>query len=153
MSAGLSTPVSDLQQVVTNSLQSVLISSMLKRRASPSFDTVDNNHKRMKQDKDDNNCNDALPPVGMENFTDVLVDDLQCGCCSELVYKPVLVIPCQHFFCGRRVSSKPVSSRSNYNSLCQLLHTLDSSKYFSLSGGIMHCIAPSSSSRNLCRTI
>lgn len=28
-------------------------------------------------------------------------DELQCGCCSGLVYKPVLVIPCQHFFCGR----------------------------------------------------
>lgn len=113
MSAGLSSPVPDLQQVVTDSLQSVLISSLLKRRASPSFDAVDDNHKRMKQDKDsDNNCNcNALPtPAGMEKFTDVLADDLQCGCCSELVYKPVLVIPCQHFFCGRQVSSVPLSS-------------------------------------------
>ncbi|KAI6114415.1 hypothetical protein F5141DRAFT_1187953 [Pisolithus sp. B1] len=30
-----------------------------------------------------------------------LVQELQCGCCSELVYRPVVVSPCQHFFCGR----------------------------------------------------
>jgi E3 ubiquitin-protein ligase CHFR len=35
------------------------------------------------------------------NFVDELAQELQCGCCSELVYKPVLVMPCQHFFCGR----------------------------------------------------
>ncbi|KAI6027655.1 hypothetical protein BKA83DRAFT_4232205 [Pisolithus microcarpus] len=29
-----------------------------------------------------------------------LVQELQCGCCSELVYRPVVVSPCQHFFCG-----------------------------------------------------
>ncbi|TDL18151.1 hypothetical protein BD410DRAFT_901052 [Rickenella mellea] len=29
-----------------------------------------------------------------------LAQELQCGCCAELVYKPVLVSPCQHFFCG-----------------------------------------------------
>ncbi|KAG6330534.1 hypothetical protein ID866_8554 [Astraeus odoratus] len=29
-----------------------------------------------------------------------LAQELQCGCCAELVYRPVVVSPCQHFFCG-----------------------------------------------------
>ncbi|KAL4080668.1 hypothetical protein J3A83DRAFT_4084848 [Scleroderma citrinum] len=29
-----------------------------------------------------------------------LAQELQCGCCAELVYHPVVVSPCQHFFCG-----------------------------------------------------
>lgn len=32
-----------------------------------------------------------------------LAEELQCGCCSELVYRPVIVAPCQHFFCGRYI--------------------------------------------------
>lgn len=35
-----------------------------------------------------------------------LAQELQCGCCSELVYKPVVVIPCDHFFCGRYAAFK-----------------------------------------------
>jgi E3 ubiquitin-protein ligase CHFR len=30
-----------------------------------------------------------------------LAQELECGCCSAVVYKPVVVMPCQHFFCGR----------------------------------------------------
>ncbi|KIJ54401.1 hypothetical protein M422DRAFT_153683, partial [Sphaerobolus stellatus SS14] len=26
--------------------------------------------------------------------------ELKCGCCTELCYNPVVVNPCQHFFCG-----------------------------------------------------
>ncbi|KAF8527464.1 hypothetical protein BU17DRAFT_31193, partial [Hysterangium stoloniferum] len=26
--------------------------------------------------------------------------ELKCGCCTELCYNPVIVNPCQHFFCG-----------------------------------------------------
>ncbi|KZT12057.1 uncharacterized protein LAESUDRAFT_733924 [Laetiporus sulphureus 93-53] len=29
-----------------------------------------------------------------------LEQELQCACCSALVYRPVVVMPCQHFFCG-----------------------------------------------------
>ncbi|KDQ21009.1 hypothetical protein BOTBODRAFT_27022 [Botryobasidium botryosum FD-172 SS1] len=29
-----------------------------------------------------------------------LEDELRCGCCTELAYNPVVVNPCQHFFCG-----------------------------------------------------
>ncbi len=34
-------------------------------------------------------------------LADELEQELQCGCCSALVYRPVIVSPCQHFFCGR----------------------------------------------------
>ncbi|KAF8582819.1 hypothetical protein K439DRAFT_1661584 [Ramaria rubella] len=29
-----------------------------------------------------------------------LTQELKCGCCTELCYNPVIVNPCQHFFCG-----------------------------------------------------
>jgi hypothetical protein len=103
MSVGL--PTASDHQATTDSHP---VPSLLKRSASPSFDCVDDNRKRMKQDKDDYNCSDPFQtPVGIDGevkFADVLADDFQCGCCSELVYKPVLVIPCQHFFCGRSVT-------------------------------------------------
>jgi len=103
MNPGLST-ASDPQRILTDSLPSLPVSPLLKRRASPSFDCVDDNHKRMKSDKDDYNRDDFQAAVGMDRgvkFADMLSEDLHCGCCSELVYRPVLVIPCQHFFCGR----------------------------------------------------
>lgn len=49
----------------------------------------------MKKVKDGNQADVEVQLV------EVLAEDLQCACCSELVYKPVLVVPCQHFFCGR----------------------------------------------------
>ncbi|KAH9922815.1 uncharacterized protein BXZ73DRAFT_51208 [Epithele typhae] len=33
-----------------------------------------------------------------------LEEELQCGCCSAIVYRPVVVVPCQHFFCGSCVA-------------------------------------------------
>lgn len=36
-------------------------------------------------------------------LADHLEEELQCGCCSAIVYRPVVVAPCQHFFCGRCV--------------------------------------------------
>jgi E3 ubiquitin-protein ligase CHFR len=30
-----------------------------------------------------------------------LAEELECGCCSAVVYRPVVVMPCQHYFCGR----------------------------------------------------
>jgi len=29
-----------------------------------------------------------------------LLEELTCGCCTELCYNPVFLLPCQHFFCG-----------------------------------------------------
>ena len=27
--------------------------------------------------------------------------ELTCGCCTEMCYNPVIVLPCQHYYCGR----------------------------------------------------
>lgn len=35
-----------------------------------------------------------------EALANDLEQELQCGCCSAIVYRPVVVSPCQHFFCG-----------------------------------------------------
>ncbi|KII86933.1 hypothetical protein PLICRDRAFT_274455 [Plicaturopsis crispa FD-325 SS-3] len=77
----------------------------LKRRASASFEGQhdETSRKRLKEDHAD------IPTGGpftesagivQDALVDDLVQELQCGCCSELVYKPVVVNPCQHFFCG-----------------------------------------------------
>lgn len=89
------------------SRQSFTSNAALKRRASPSFEGLeeDTSRKRIKEEQG----NDGEPPeevsVGpslpKSNFVDELAEELQCGCCSELVYRPVIVMPCQHFFCGR----------------------------------------------------
>ncbi|KAF7314508.1 RING-type domain-containing protein [Mycena kentingensis (nom. inval.)] len=38
--------------------------------------------------------------AGGDELVEQLTQELQCGACCSLVYKPVLVQPCQHFFCG-----------------------------------------------------
>ncbi|KLO16760.1 hypothetical protein SCHPADRAFT_822691 [Schizopora paradoxa] len=40
------------------------------------------------------------PPVDGEALAEDLGQELECGCCSGLIYKPVVVNPCEHFFCG-----------------------------------------------------
>lgn len=76
----------------------------LKRRASSGFDSLDDNSTR-KRLKEDNMSELPLPEESQAVDGQVLADDLeqelQCGCCSALVYRPVIVTPCQHFFCGR----------------------------------------------------
>jgi E3 ubiquitin-protein ligase CHFR len=75
--------------------------SGLKRRASEDA-IVESNRKRLKEDTDDRGLTGAL---GDSPLVQELADELQCGCCAALVYKPVLVLPCQHFFCGRYAST------------------------------------------------
>lgn len=41
------------------------------------------------------------PSADAQAIIDDLGQELECGCCSALVYRPVIVNPCQHFFCGR----------------------------------------------------
>jgi hypothetical protein len=59
----------------------------------------------MKEEHEDSavseQAGDIVPSVIDSALADQLAQELQCGCCSELVYRPVLVSPCQHFFCGR----------------------------------------------------
>ena len=50
-----------------------------------------------------------------------LAQELQCGCCAELVYHPVVVSPCQHFFCGRYVHTCPVDRGTDVRGSCCFL--------------------------------
>ncbi|KAL1745127.1 hypothetical protein HDZ31DRAFT_63458 [Schizophyllum fasciatum] len=78
----------------------------LKRKASPSFDAMDDPETRTGKRR-----REETPPTDEEaahesasarqnRLADELALDLQCGCCSDLVINPVIVLPCQHFFCG-----------------------------------------------------
>lgn len=93
--------------------------SSLKRRASSSFQESDesSSRKRLKEDH-------ARPCLGTSNdnamgamidgraLVNDLCQELECGCCSALVYKPVTVQPCQHFFCGRYVHHNTIAKNS-----------------------------------------
>jgi E3 ubiquitin-protein ligase CHFR len=77
--------------------------SSLKRRASVSFDDPEESASRKKV-KETAVVADETPDVEIidgQALADELDQELQCGCCSALVYRPVVVAPCQHFFCGR----------------------------------------------------
>jgi E3 ubiquitin-protein ligase CHFR len=80
--------------------------NVLKRRASPSFESLedDTSRKRLKEDVNDNSMDSGSNQnllTTQHSFADDLAQELNCGCCSELCYHPVVVSPCQHFFCGR----------------------------------------------------
>jgi len=90
-----------------------LSSSMnLKRRAqSPLEEPSDEgSRKRLKEDIRDQQNKQGLPQASW--LIEAIEEELQCGCCSALVYKPVLVMPCQHFFCGRWV--RPFHGKIEY---------------------------------------
>ncbi|KAJ7442637.1 hypothetical protein FB451DRAFT_1297091 [Mycena latifolia] len=78
----------------------------LKRSASASFsDVLDESvsRKRMKEEHkvpESEQEEGAMVPADDSMLADQLAQELSCACCSELVYRPVLVAPCQHFFCG-----------------------------------------------------
>ncbi|KAH6912790.1 hypothetical protein BKA70DRAFT_1370273 [Coprinopsis sp. MPI-PUGE-AT-0042] len=76
--------------------------SSLKRPASPSFENSDQPaRKRAKEDVVGSAIVDSNSVISTNSkLADELALELQCGCCSELVYNPVIVLPCQHFFCG-----------------------------------------------------
>ncbi|KAF9071181.1 hypothetical protein BDP27DRAFT_533698 [Rhodocollybia butyracea] len=72
----------------------------LKRPTSPTFhEDASSSRKRFKESEGpvDLNKNDSIIE---SKLADDLAQELECGCCSELLYKPVMVTPCQHFFCG-----------------------------------------------------
>jgi E3 ubiquitin-protein ligase CHFR len=76
----------------------------LKRRASSTFDVRgDNSRKRLKEDLPPDETVDAQAPalISGRQLADDLEQELLCGCCSALLYRPVTVYPCQHYFCGR----------------------------------------------------
>jgi hypothetical protein len=49
--------------------------------------------------------NDAVVPIDGVALADDLGQELECGCCAAVIYRPVVIIPCQHFFCGRYVQT------------------------------------------------
>ena len=80
----------------------------LKRKASPSFDATEDSDvrtgKRRREDTPQTEEDSVESASERQNrLADELALDLQCGCCSDLVINPVIVLPCQHFFCGRCV--------------------------------------------------
>jgi E3 ubiquitin-protein ligase CHFR len=80
-----------------------LSSNSLKRRAtSPLEDSPVEGRKRLKEDTSDEQLQGGISQESQ--FLDEMGEELQCGCCSALVYRPVIVMPCQHFFCGRYVN-------------------------------------------------
>lgn len=103
-------PSSDSHEIETtldSFLHSPATGATLKRRASPSFEGMqeDVSRKRIKEQLEPDSA--MISTVNHQNDSDTsnlandLEQELQCGCCSELAYRPVLVLPCQHFFCGR----------------------------------------------------
>ncbi|EIW80992.1 hypothetical protein CONPUDRAFT_56042 [Coniophora puteana RWD-64-598 SS2] len=76
----------------------------VKRGASPSFDASnsDGSRKRLREDSDAGyaSTSSAANITNYQALAEDIIQELQCGCCSELVYRPVVVSPCQHFFCG-----------------------------------------------------
>lgn len=81
----------------------------LKRSAAEAFeDTPDEetSHKKARDSENivmDGDGRDDESGVDGAALADNLEEELQCGCCSAIVYRPVVVAPCQHFFCGRCV--------------------------------------------------
>ncbi|OCH85581.1 hypothetical protein OBBRIDRAFT_298029 [Obba rivulosa] len=81
-------------------------STNLKRRASPSFEGMSDGmgRKRMREGAEQDNSavqiRDHVDAIDGSKLADELEQELQCGCCSALVHRPVIVSPCQHFFCG-----------------------------------------------------
>jgi E3 ubiquitin-protein ligase CHFR len=78
----------------------------LKRRASPSFEGLedDTSRKRLREGGNDiptDSGSDKNFLATQHALANDLAQELNCGCCSELCYRPVVVSPCQHFFCGR----------------------------------------------------
>lgn len=116
--ASLPPPAADMPQAGPSSMATTILDHIvdshpdpiptiaaLKRTASSAFETheEDSSRKKLKEDSDGQEM--AMPiseeTVDGQALADELEQELQCGCCSALVYRPVLVHPCQHFFCGR----------------------------------------------------
>src|SRR5277367_1062940 len=71
----------------------------LKRRSSPACDgQQDGSRKRQKGATDDIS---SAGVVNGNSLANDLAEELHCGCCSDILYRPVVVSPCQHHFCGR----------------------------------------------------
>ncbi|KIK47548.1 hypothetical protein CY34DRAFT_73775 [Suillus luteus UH-Slu-Lm8-n1] len=78
-------------------------SSALKRGPPSSFEGLEDETSKKRFKEDLGNQPDSEKSVSRPDYealAEDLAQELQCGCCAELVYRPVVVSPCQHFFCG-----------------------------------------------------
>jgi hypothetical protein len=80
----------------------------LKRRAdsTPAADEANDSEKRACKKAKHEHVADAehgrdAPALDGQALVADLAQELECGCCAAVVYRPVVVMPCQHFFCGR----------------------------------------------------
>ncbi|RDX53271.1 hypothetical protein OH76DRAFT_1343155 [Lentinus brumalis] len=82
----------------------------LKRSAAEAFEEASDDeasHKKMRDDTEVVTRGGEVEQgktVDGPGLADNLEEELQCGCCSAIVYRPVVVAPCQHFFCGSCVT-------------------------------------------------
>lgn len=79
----------------------------LKRPLSATHDDDDlNTRKKLKGDMDMDRSNsgkngEEIPTaVNGDALAEDLAQELMCPCCSDLVYKPVVILPCDHISCG-----------------------------------------------------
>lgn len=89
------------------SLDSSPSNRSLKRRVTPSDEDLAQSGSR-KRLKDLESNESTEPSVDGPALVENLATELECGCCSGLVYQPVVVSPCQHFFCGRLGNYSPL---------------------------------------------
>jgi hypothetical protein len=88
-------------------------SSLKRRAASAALSDADESTRKKAKTA---HADDGLAPVHEEDegaapllplpidggaLAAELAEELECGCCSAVVYRPVVVMPCQHYFCGR----------------------------------------------------
>ena len=91
----------------------------LKRPLSTTHDDEElTDRKRLKEDMALSNSGNDLKDtstivVNGDALADDLAQELMCPCCSDLVYKPVVILPCDHISCGScltlwiKVSTQP----------------------------------------------
>ncbi|KAH8104575.1 hypothetical protein BXZ70DRAFT_888072 [Cristinia sonorae] len=88
----------------TTDLNTDTITSLKRTAASAFGSTSEENSGRKKPKEAADESATAMsisePAIDGQALADELEQELQCGCCSALVYRPVIVHPCQHFFCG-----------------------------------------------------
>ncbi|KAI1789634.1 hypothetical protein LXA43DRAFT_892625 [Ganoderma leucocontextum] len=102
----------------------------LKRSASEAFEDVsddESKHKKLKDSSGNAKAHDGRANPDGVTLADNLEEELQCGCCSAIVYRPVVVTPCQHFFCGSCI----MLWIKNGGTSCPACRTLSTSVSFS----------------------
>ncbi|KAI0699101.1 hypothetical protein BC835DRAFT_1332276 [Cytidiella melzeri] len=95
-------PSPELSQAGPSTAENASSGNKLKRRASSTFEDFEDNSSRKRPKETMEGVNETPDAVIIDGqaLADELDQELQCGCCSALVYRPVVVSPCQHFFCG-----------------------------------------------------